>query len=263
MRNDELNGIILSLCHHTLPLLSKRKNSKKDDVYYLSDSLLSGALGGVREGESLVACKVDAKSTVNVLHEKLIRTWRNSMIDACIIRTLKEICREGSSEFVDPKGNKLKTTMSTIAICAMVKRSLETKSLLVLLFQEEIIGRCNFLVKRGVIDIIRGFTSSQSHESSFGYSYLPIEISSFDSSTAHINREILEDEVDDVSISRQNSNKSNSPKYGQELFMQLCDVLHVNHSEGNIKSYVMTDFQIPIQSVFDEAINIETLKKLM
>ena len=233
---DELNGIILSLCHHTLPLLSKRKNSNQDDVYYLSDSLLSGALGGVMEGESLVACKVNAESTINVLHEKLIRTWRNSMIDACIIRTLKNICREGSSEFVDPKGNKLKTTMTTTAICAIVKRSLETKSLLVLLFQEEIIGRCNFLVKQGVIDIIRGFISSQSHESSFGYSYLPVETSSFDSSTTHINRKLLEDEVNDVAIARQNSNKSNSPKYGQELFIQLCDVLNVNHSKGNIKS---------------------------
>ena len=39
--------------------------------------------------------------------------------------------------------------------------------------------------------------------------------------------------------------------------------LLLKSSEGNIKSYVMTDFQIPIKSVFDETINIETLKKLM
>ena len=39
--------------------------------------------------------------------------------------------------------------------------------------------------------------------------------------------------------------------------------LLLKSSEGNIKSCVMTNFQIPIQSVFDEAINIETLKILM
>ena len=39
--------------------------------------------------------------------------------------------------------------------------------------------------------------------------------------------------------------------------------LLLKSSEGNIKSFVMTDFQIPIQSIFDEAINLETLKKLM
>ncbi len=39
--------------------------------------------------------------------------------------------------------------------------------------------------------------------------------------------------------------------------------LILKSSEGNIKSFVMTDFQISIQSVFDEIINMETLKKLM
>jgi Uma2 family endonuclease len=39
--------------------------------------------------------------------------------------------------------------------------------------------------------------------------------------------------------------------------------LILKSSEGNIKSFTMTDFQIPIQSVFDETVNMETLKKLM
>lgn len=39
--------------------------------------------------------------------------------------------------------------------------------------------------------------------------------------------------------------------------------LILKSSEGNIKSFVLTDFQIPIQSIFDEVRNIETLKKLM
>jgi Uma2 family endonuclease len=39
--------------------------------------------------------------------------------------------------------------------------------------------------------------------------------------------------------------------------------LLLKSSEGNIKSFVMKDFQIPIQSIFDETINMETLKKFM
>jgi Uma2 family endonuclease len=39
--------------------------------------------------------------------------------------------------------------------------------------------------------------------------------------------------------------------------------LILKSSEGNIKSFVMTDFQIPIKSVFDEELNISMLKKLI
>ena len=39
--------------------------------------------------------------------------------------------------------------------------------------------------------------------------------------------------------------------------------LMLKSSEGNIKSFVMTDFQIPIKAVFDETLNIEILKKMM
>lgn len=39
--------------------------------------------------------------------------------------------------------------------------------------------------------------------------------------------------------------------------------LLLKSSEGNIKSFVMTDFQIPIQSIFDEGVNLETLNLMM
>jgi Uma2 family endonuclease len=39
--------------------------------------------------------------------------------------------------------------------------------------------------------------------------------------------------------------------------------LILKSSEGNIKSFTMQDFQIPIQSVFDETINMQTLKQFM
>jgi len=39
--------------------------------------------------------------------------------------------------------------------------------------------------------------------------------------------------------------------------------LILKSSEGNIKSFVLTDFQIPIQAVFDEGTNLEMLKKIM
>ena len=39
--------------------------------------------------------------------------------------------------------------------------------------------------------------------------------------------------------------------------------LILKSSEGNIKSFILTDFQIPIQAVFDEGTNLEMLKKIM
>lgn len=39
--------------------------------------------------------------------------------------------------------------------------------------------------------------------------------------------------------------------------------LILKSAEGHIKSFVMEGFHIPIQAVFDEALNVETLKKLM
>ena len=49
--------------------------------------------------------------------------------------------------------------------------------------------------------------------------------------------------------------KKKAEEEGYELILKS--------SEGNIKSFVMTDFQIPIQSVFEEELNIMTLKKMM
>ena len=39
--------------------------------------------------------------------------------------------------------------------------------------------------------------------------------------------------------------------------------LKLKATEGNIKSFTMAGFMIPIQSVFNEVVNLETLKKLM
>ena len=39
--------------------------------------------------------------------------------------------------------------------------------------------------------------------------------------------------------------------------------LILKSAEGHIKSFVMEGFHIPIRAVFDEALNVETLKKLM
>ncbi len=39
--------------------------------------------------------------------------------------------------------------------------------------------------------------------------------------------------------------------------------LMLKSTEGNIKSVVLTGFQIPIQSIFDETLNLEAMKRLM
>jgi Uma2 family endonuclease len=54
----------------------------------------------------------------------------------------------------------------------------------------------------------------------------------------------------------------------QQTIEQYCLVegqyeLMLKSAEGNIKSTVLTGFQIPIQSIFDETRNLETMKLLM
>ena len=236
---DELQTIVLSLCHHTLPLLSKSKNKHDKDIYYLSEALLNGSLGGMKDDESLVPHTVGTDRTINVLSKKLLHTWRNNMIDACIVRTLKVVCRDGLSEFIDQKGCKLNTTISVFNLCEIIKRNLETKSLLVLLLSEEIIERCNNLVERGIIDVIKGFPFASSKELSLGYSYLPENSSTgYSSSTFSSSSSFLITNTQTTKEIATNDNQicrlEKALPCGKKLFCQLCDILCVKNQGTNV-----------------------------
>lgn len=199
--NEELQDVLSSLCDPALPLLIQVAQST--DVYALSEHLLSGSLGGLREEEPLVLngwTLNPAPKHPSGLGSKLTQSWRESMVDACIVRTLKCVGREKCEVFFDSAGRTLRGTMPFDRLCSAVKLSLEKKNRLVIVPSEEIRMRCNRLVSQGCIEVTRGLCTCSNSPQLVGYSYLP--------------------DLPDV--------KLKDTTAGEELFTQLCEVMALN-----------------------------------
>jgi Cullin family len=172
--NEELQDVLSSLCDPALPLLVPVDES--GDVFVLSEHLLSGSLGGLREEEPLVLNGWPlnpAPKHPSGLGSGLTQSWRESMVDACIIRTLKRVGREKSEVFFDSAGRTLRGTMPFDRLCSAVKQSLEKKNRLVIVPSQEIRLRCNRLVSQGCIEVTRGLCTCSNSPQLVGYSYLP------------------------------------------------------------------------------------------
>lgn len=199
--NEELQDVLSSLCDPALPLLVQVAQSV--DIFALSDHLLSGSLGGLREEEPLVLngwTLNPAPKHPSGLGSKLIQSWRESMVDACIVRTLKRVGREKCEVFFDSAGRTLRGTMPFDRLCSAVKLSLEKKNRLVIVPSEEIRMRCNRLVSQGCIEVTRGLCTCSNSPQLVGYSYLP--------------------DLPDV--------KLKDTTAGEVLFTQLCEVMAPN-----------------------------------
>jgi Cullin family len=172
--NEELQEVLSSLCDPALPLLVPVDESGV--LFTLSEHLLSGSLGGLREEEPLVLngwILNPAPKHPSGLGSGLTQSWRESMVDACIIRNLKRVGREKSEVFFDSAGRTLRGTMPFDRLCGAVKQALEKKNRLVIVPSEEIRMRCNRLVSQGCIDVTRGLCTSSNSPQLVGYSYLP------------------------------------------------------------------------------------------
>jgi Cullin family len=172
--DEELQDVLSSLCDPALPLLVPVDES--GDVFALSEHLLSGSLGGLREEEPLVLngwTLNPAPKHPSGLGSGLTQSWRESMVDACIIRTLKRVGREKSEVFFDSAGRTLRGTMPFDRLCSAVKQSLEKKNRLVIVPSKEIRLRCNRLVSQGCIEVTRGLCTCSNSPQLVGYSYLP------------------------------------------------------------------------------------------
>ena len=172
--NEELQDVLSSLCDPALPLLVPV--DQRGDIFALSEHLLSGSLGGLREEDPLVVngwTLNPAPKHPSGLGSGLSQSWRESMIDACIIRTLKRVGREKSEVFFDSAGRTLRGTMPFDRLCSAVKLSLEKKNRLVIVPSQEIRLRCNRLVSQGCIEVIKGLSTCSTSPQLVGYSYLP------------------------------------------------------------------------------------------
>lgn len=175
---EELRAVVSSLCDASAPLLQVVLDSQNKETFSLSEQLMTGNLKGTREGDTLV---VRAKAlhpcprSLTSPGKDFIRSWRDNMIDACIIRTLKGVERDRSGVFTDSKGRTLRSVISSDILDGLVKASLETKNRLVLLSSKEISARCCVLVDEGSVEVVKGLCAGTGTSTlqPIGYSYLP------------------------------------------------------------------------------------------
>lgn len=93
------------------------------------------------------------------------------MIDACITRTLKQVARERTGDFIDNTGASLTSVLLLDELGKLVRGILERKTLLTLVLSEEVAERCDWLVSKGCIEMVEGINSPVSLRS-IGYCYL-------------------------------------------------------------------------------------------
>ena len=203
---EELRAVIASLCDTSAPLLQLCFDSQNKEIFSLSEQLMTGNIKGMRDGDALII-KASAlhpcPRSLTSPGDGLIRSWRDNMIDACIVRTLKGVERDRSGVFVDCKGRTLRAVLSSDTLEGLVKAALETKNRLVLLPSKEIRRRCSVLVDQGSIGAVEGQCvgtgtgTGTSILQPMGYSYMP-----------------------DVPL-----HASSSLSKGEQLFADLCQLI--------------------------------------
>jgi hypothetical protein len=160
--------------YHSLPTSSPRGTSMShagdigmDDVFVLNPELLKGSLGGLSEHAPIVLA-VEGLS-VHSSSDSLLaatggsrsaRSWRNELIDACIVRTLKIACRtsingSSSSSSSPPPAAATGESRHSKAVPADLLYS-QTKEVLsdrngLVATAEDIIRRAERLVSAGII----------------------------------------------------------------------------------------------------------------
>lgn len=244
---SEVKGILSTLMTHQYCLFD---HNSHDNKYYLTDVFLSGSIGLSREDCPIMLSRIHHSrlSTENLMNSSIQKMigWRNEIIDACIVRYLKEIHVFSNQSLLTPQSSisalsaDIKSKASSVAsiydICETVKLKLRPRYDVL---DEEILRRSDFLASSGVIGKVTGVGIGLL---TTGYTYL-----------SSVNDETVESsKAPQKSInSRQNCNVdkrtyselSKSESNGEKLFSQLCDIIFTvddsSHSVSNLKSVEM------------------------
>ena len=205
---EELHAVVTSLCDTSAPLLQVSIDSQNREMFSLSEQLMTGNINGIRDGDALIikaSALFPCPRPLTGPGDCFIRSWRDNVIDACIVRTLKGVERDRSGVFVDCKGRTLRGVLSSDTLEGLVKAALETKNRLVLLPSKEIRRRCSVLVDQGSIGVVEGQCVGTGAGTGtgttvlqpIGYSYMP-----------------------DMPL-----HASNTPSKGEQLFADLCQLV--------------------------------------
>lgn len=171
----ELKGILSTFISAEAPVLqrsvplgdpeapSKRKQSHfveditTEDVYQLSNTFLRGDLGGLDENNPLVlsSIELDKHNSDEQLFDAGINSlygWRNELIDASVVRVLKDAAAQKTGEFVNHNRQRF-AALSIDSLCFRVRSALKDHTGV---SAEDIMRRSERLVSIGVIDKVAG-----------------------------------------------------------------------------------------------------------
>jgi len=233
---DLVQEMLKTLSHPSMPLLEFRNtrsskgtqnqnDAENSGKYFLSESMLSGVLG--RSGEEEETLFVSQGSLIDL---PSAQEWKNTTVDACIVKVLKQTARDGTGTFKGLEGVMvIETALSAYQTALIVRQRLKaTEKMRGQVSTEYIMVRCQRLVDDGYIERLGG--SGGVDLDSFGFSYLPESIFSSSSSS---------------SFSTQSLHKSKSAfggsDEGEGLFRHMLDTLSINNSAIDLAECVVDE----------------------
>jgi hypothetical protein len=162
LSREEVSALLATLTTARYPILETREASdsssnSNSEVYRLSAAFLSGALGGADEDHPIVlsSLELDVHHNDTQLFDSDLHSlhgWRNELIDACIVRTLKDVAAHKTGEF--PNYFRQRSTALPIdTLTFKVRTALKDQCTV---SAEDVIRRSERLVTDGIVDKVVG-----------------------------------------------------------------------------------------------------------
>ena len=196
----EIEDIVLILSNSNLGILEKSESS-----YRLSQRFLSGCLGGEDIDDPIKIPLIQMPDLLSTDSLSSVHGWRNELIDASIVRLLKDIAKQKTGEFHNKDG---------------VPHSAIPQDVLILLVKEDLVKRMHVdskdVMRRGErlvsIGVIEKISLSTNTFRSVAYAYLP---------------EIESDRSTNASTAQLKTSKAYDKVIGDELYGHLRVILRI------------------------------------
>jgi hypothetical protein len=230
----EVREIISTLSTRSCPIIQY-----EEDLYSLSPIFLSGSLGGYKDDDPINLSSYHERncSDGQLASEGLniLNGWRNEIIDAAMVKYLKELSISKKGDITNSKGI-YGAAVSIDRFCEDIRRILADRFIL---SDEDFMRRSDHLASVGIIEKCHG---SSTGLRSVGYSYL----SETEMKKLHGRESPLRPAP--VNLTRENKSDEKSREElrvkGVDLFHHLCMVLLIPNQSSAIitKQYFVRKF---------------------
>lgn len=245
LSSGELKGVLTTLVSAEAPVLQRSapksaplspelKKTKQshfseeittEDTFQLSNAFLGGDLGGLSANNPIIlsSIEVDKHNSDDYLFDAGVNSlygWRNELIDASVVRVLKDAAAQKSGEFANHCRQRF-AALSIDSLCYRVRLALNGRSNV---SSEDIMRRSERLVSIGVIDKVVGNSDSFR---SVAYCYIadveaPTTVTTDSSNNNNNNSDLLG-----------TGNVVCDKVYGQDLYNHLRIVLGIRSSSSS------------------------------